>query len=70
MKKSRLNNKTTVISLNLIISYTSCKRYRESDIYIFYVYMVAYHHPGNGLVDKTSRLTRECSVFSAVCLGP
>ena len=32
--------------------------------------MVAYHHPGIGLVDKTSRFPRECSVFSAVCLGP
>ena len=32
--------------------------------------MVAHHHPGIGLVDKTSRLPRECSVFSAVCLGP
>ena len=30
--------------------------------------MVAYHHPGIGLVDKTS--PRECRVFSAVCLGP
>ena len=36
----------------------------------FYVYMVAYHHPGIGLVDKKSQLTRECSVFSAVCSGP
>ena len=43
----------------------SWKRY----IKIFYVYMVAYHHPGIGLVDKTSRLTREYCVFSAVCLG-
>ena len=34
----------------------------------FYVYMVAYHHPGIRLVDKTSRLSREYSVFSAVCL--
>ena len=25
---------------------------------VFYVYMVAYHHPGIGSVDKTSRLTR------------
>ena len=33
---------------------------------VFYVYMVAYHHPGIGLVDKTSRLTRECSVFSSL----
>ena len=37
---------------------------------VFYVYIVAYHHPGIGLDDKKSRLTRECSVFSSVCLGP
>ena len=28
--------------------------------------MFAYHNPGIGLVDKTSRLTRECSVFSSL----
>ena len=38
--------------LNLIISLASCKHYRESDIYIFYVYMTAYHHSGIGLVGK------------------
>ena len=32
--------------------------------------MVAYHYAGIDLIDKTSRLTKECSVFSAVCLGP
>ena len=37
---------------------------------VFDVYMVAYHHPDIGLVDKKSLLTRECSVFSAVCLDP
>ena len=62
--KTRLNDKTSqaIQVVNIIVK----------AIYnvFFNVYMVAYHHPCIGLVDKTSRVTRKSSVFSAVCLGP
>ena len=67
--KNRLNHKTAMISFEFNHKFVNIIMKAIYKVF-FYVYMVACHHPGIGLVDKTSRITGECSVFSAVCLGP